>query len=230
MPDWTKLVRANLEARDLAAEEREEVVHEIAAHLEDASDAALASGLNEATAEALALQAVENWAALARRITRAKSTEGLMNYRTRSLWIPTLITLAAASTSLLLIQFMGMEPRFIWVDVRRIAPLHSPFVKVAMEFYWPWLTSLPFCGALGAYLSRRSRGNTSARLLAGVSPALIMLTVMCGFLPFGLVFDGLSFFRLVAFALGVVNWVAIPAAALLLGALPCLQGARPAKA
>jgi hypothetical protein len=230
MLNWKQFVREHLPVRDLALADREDVVQEIAAHLEEAYNAALASGLNEAAAAEAVLHSIEDWHVLARSIARAKSTEGLMNHRTKSFWLPTLITLAGASLSLLLIQFMGMEPRLVWIDLRHVFPRSSPlYGKISMELYWPWLASLPFFGALGAYLSRRSQGNTSARLLAGLSPAVIMGFVMCLILPFGLALDGLPLSTLVVFEFwGVVNWVAIPAASLLLGALPRLRGAQPA--
>lgn len=62
------------------------------------------------------------------------------------------------------------------------------------------------------------------RLTAGLAPALVMLIVMFLILPWGIFLDGFHFFRLVGFGLGLINWVGISAAALLLGALPFLRG------
>ena len=135
-----------------------------------------------------------------------------MNHRTRSLWLPALITLLGASVSLAVMQFLGMQPRLAWIG------------RLAMTFYWPWLATLPFLGAFGAYLSQRAQGATRARLAAGLSPALVMLIVMCLILPWGLAIDGLDFFRLVAFGLGLANWVVLPGVALLVGALPFVAG------
>lgn len=102
-----------------------------------------------------------------------------------------------------------------------------------MLLYWPWLAGLPILGAIGAHLSRRAQGPIHARLIPGLFPALAMLITMSLILPWGLAIDGFSFLRLVYFAIGLTNWVAIPGAALLVGALPFLRGsnrATPAQA
>ena len=232
MPDWKKLARERLHASDLTVSSGEEVIQEIATHLLEVYDAARASGLPEAAAVEVTLYEVGDWDELARNISRAKSREDRVNYRTKSFWLPTLVTLSGASFSLLAIQLMGIEPRLVWIDLRDVYPPSSAlYGKVGITFYWPWLGSLPLFGALGTYLSRRWQGNTRARLAAGLSPALIMLIVMCGILPWGLAIDGPSLSRLVVFALsGLVNWVAIPAIALLLGTLPWLRGPATAQA
>lgn len=139
-----------------------------------------------------------------------------MNHRTKSLWLPALITLLGASLSLTLTQFLGPQPRLVWIG------------RLGMTFYWPWLASLPFFGAAGAYLSRRAQGRSRAQLTSAASPALIMLIVMCLILPWGLAIDGFDFFRLVAFGLGLITWVAIPGFALLIGAIPFLRESEPA--
>ena len=211
MQNWHMEVRERLQACALPQEFREEVVIEFAAHLEELYDQARAAGMTDVAAQRLAPREVNDWQHLARAIRRAKSKEGLMNHRTKSLWLPALLIFLATSASLMLCQFHGMEPRMLWFD------------KIAITLYLPWLATLPIFGALGAYLSRRAQGATQARLAAGLSPALIMLTVMGLLLPWGLYIDGLDFFRLVVFGLTVVNWGAIPAFALFLGALPFLH-------
>jgi hypothetical protein len=152
------------------------------------------------------------WVACTALLLGAAATDwNRLSQRTRSLWLPALTTFFGVSVSLMVCQFLGMHPRIVWVG------------KVAMWFYWPWLATLPVFGALGARLSQRAHGPAPARLAAGLSPALIMLTVMLLILPWGLAIDGFHFFQLVAFGLGLLNWVAIPGAALLLGTLPFLQ-------
>jgi hypothetical protein len=140
-----------------------------------------------------------------------------VNYRTKSLWLPALTTFLGASVSLMVCQFFGLQPHTVWVG------------KVGMSLYWAWLATLPVFGATGAHLSRRAHGGASARLVAGLSPSLIMLIVICVILPWGLAIDGFDFFRLVGFGLGVVNWVVVPAVALLLGALPFVSPSEPAQ-
>jgi len=209
MPDWNKLVREHLQPYQ--APHREEVVTELAAHLEETYEAARSQGLTESAALELTLQEVKNWRVLAESIHRAKSEEDLMNHRTKSLWLPTLFTLLGASVSLMAAQLLGLQPRLIWI--------HGTGITV----YWPWLAGLPLCGALGANLSQRAHGPLPARLAAGLSPALLMLIVMLLILPWGLAIDGVHFFIVVGFGLALANWVALPAFALLIGAAPFLH-------
>ncbi len=218
--DWQETVREHMDSRLLPSECREEIIAELAAHLEETYDDARWGGLSNQAAFALAVREIEikDGHRLAEKIREAKSQEGSMNFRTRSLWLPALITLLGASVSLMLSQMIGVQPRLVW-----IGPL-------AMTFYWPWLATLPVLGALGAYLSHRAYGPAAARLAAGLSPAWVMLVVMCLILPWGLAIDGLSFFRLVSFGLGLANWVALPALALLLGAAPFLRAPERAQA
>lgn len=211
MPNWNHVVRERLKSKRLNLADMDSIISELAAHLEEAFDEAQAHGLAEEQALQIALQEVEDWRVLAAEIDAARCEEGTMNQRTRSLWLPALITLSGASVSLAVTQFMGLQPQQIWVG------------KMGMTFYWPWLASLPIFGAIGAYMSRRASGQTPIRIAAGLSPALVMLVVMFMILPRGLFLDGFHFFRLVHFGLGLINWVGIPAGALLLGALPFLR-------
>jgi hypothetical protein len=218
MPDWKDIVRSRMAGLRLPGSVREDVIAEIAAHLQEVHDDATARGFSATAATELALQEVTDWRTLSIQITQAKHQEGLMNHRTKSFWLPALTTLLAASVTLMMCQFFGMQPRLVWVG------------NLGMTFYSPWLATLPIFGAVGAYLSRRAQGPPQTRLAAGLSPALVMLIVMGLLLPWGLAIDGLSFFRLVSFGLGLINWVAIPGIALLLGALPSLWCDAPAKA
>ena len=91
MPDWKKLVRARLGPSALPPEHREQVISELAAHLEEVCQAARADGLTETEAERRALQEAGDWHVLGTNIQRAMRTkEQLMNQRTKSLWLPAL--------------------------------------------------------------------------------------------------------------------------------------------
>jgi len=215
MPDWKRLVRKRTRSLSLSPAAKEKVIIELSDHLEEAYESARGQGLDERASMRHALQEVGGWSVLLAEIGGTRSEEGSMNHRTKSLWLPALITLLGASLSLTLTQFLGPQPRLVWIG------------RLGMTFYWPWLASLPFFGAAGAYLSRRAQGPTRVRLAAGLSPALIMLIVMCLILPWGLAIDGLHFLRLVAFGLGLITWVAIPGFALLIGAVPFLRESEP---
>ena len=211
MPDWKGIVRQRMSSPSSPCNPKEEVIAELAAHLEEAYEHAQSRGLDPSVALEVTLQEVNDWHALAAEIHRVESQEGPMNHRTKSLWLPALLTLLSASVSLMAMQFLGFRPRLVWIH------------GMGVTLYWPWLAGLPFCGALGAYLSQRAHGLTRARLAAGLSPALIMLIVMLLILPWGLVLDGFHFFILVGFGMGLANWVALPAFALLIGAAPFLH-------
>jgi len=213
MQNWRTLVRKHLSER-MTLCDREEVVSELATHLEEAYDHARASGLTERAALAVTLQEVEDWRVLAADICRAKA-EGPMNNRTKSLWLPVMVNLLAASLSLMIMQRMGMQPRLVWVD--------AGYGKLFLVFYFPWLAALPFFGAAGAYLARRAQGDTLARLAAGLSPALVLIGLICLIAPWGLLIDGFAMFHLVAIAIALLTWGLLPALALLVGALPFLR-------
>ncbi len=209
MQDWKQLVRDRLKPTGLNLSEP--VISELTAHLEETYELAASEGVAEPEAFQRALQEIPDWRVLAQDIDRATSKEASMNHRTKSLWIPALATFFAASVSLALCQFFGMRPRIMWIG------------ELAMPMYLPWLATLPVCGAFGACLSQRAHGSAQARLAAGLSPAFIMLIVMSLVLPVGFLLDGLHFLQLVAFGVLLVNWVVIPALALLLGELPFLH-------
>jgi hypothetical protein len=214
MTDWRKLVEERLSAPNLPPGAKGEVIAELAAHLEEVCEQELGDRSNEKEAMRLALEQVDDWQVLGAEIVRVKSEEDAMNHRTKVLWLPGMATLLGASALLAVIQFAGFQPRLVW------------FGRHAMLFYWHWLVALPFFGALGAYLSQRARGSIWARLAAGLSPVLVMLITMCLILPWAVAMDGLSALLITSFGVGLTNWVAFPALALLIGELPFLHDSR----
>jgi hypothetical protein len=205
------MVREKLKACGLSGAHSDEVIRELAVHLEETFDAALSQGSTEKAAVEFALQEVNDWHVLAANIRQARSEEGIVNDRTRNLRLPAMASLLGASLLLMVLQRTSYQPRLVW------------FGHMAMLFYWPWLAGLPAFGALGAYLSRRAHGSSRTRLAAGLSPALVLFATFCVILPVGLAVDGFSLFRFTYFCLAVTNWVVLPALALLIGALPFLR-------
>ena len=134
-----------------------------------------------------------------------------MNHRTKSLWLPALITLLGASVSLAATQFMGLQPQEVWVG------------KMGMTFYGPWLALFPSLAPSEPTCHAGQRDKLRCVSPQG-SPQPLSCSSSFLILPWGLFLDGFHFFRLVHFGLGLVNWVGIPATALLLGALPFLRG------
>ena len=89
--------------------------------------------------------------------------------------------------------------------------------------YAPWLASLPFFGALGAYLSARGGGLLGTALLASVFPALALTAVFLLMFPIDFVVERVIErpvdFGAVATALlrDGIDWVLVPGVALLAG-------------
>ena len=110
-PDWKEIVRQRLPLPSSA----QEAIPEIAAHLEETYDDALAEGLTAPAAIKFTLQQVEDWRALRKSICRAKSKEGPMNPRTKTLWLPALAVLFAAGLALVLLDRAAVLQRLIWI-------------------------------------------------------------------------------------------------------------------
>jgi len=133
-----------------------------------------------------------------------------MNRRTRSLWLPALASTLGASLAMTTLQWAGVRPHLIWTR------------EVAFSFYWAWLALLPCFGGLGAFLSRREGGRLGFRLIACLAPVLWLLLMGLAIEPVELALNGVRHIRYLGY--GLANWVAIPGAALLLGAVPFLGG------
>jgi hypothetical protein len=217
MPDnvtnrWIELVREHLHPLDLPANDQEEVVAELAAHLEDLYEEKLGQGISEPEAAEDVLNEVVRWRSLATRIQRAKLKEEIMNHRTKHFWLPGLVSLTLAMVLLAPLIAISMQPRFLG---------RSPLEMVLL----PWLAVLPLCGASGAYLSRRGGGSPRARLVAGLFPTIALLSlgsvlVVTRLLTFA---HPEWWYGSVALAVGII----FPSASLLIGAAPFLKAAKP---
>lgn len=220
MLDWRIFVTSRLDAPELGPAQRDEIVAELASHLEEIYEELRQSGLSPSQATDSALTEVMDWRALSQRIQRAKCKESVMNQRTKSIWIPALITLIFTSGALAMLQVWRVQPHVTWLRG-----------GVGLVFYVPWLIAQPIFGAIGAYLSRRAGGRRSERLISGTFPALMMLS------SFGVISGirlALGTARITDFppemwpilAAHFAVWVVIPGLALTLGALPFLRSAR----
>ena len=169
MPDWKALVHERMESLGLSPAQEEEIVSELASHLEDCYEEFRTQGVCQSEAIEHSLEQAADWPGLSRKIRRAKRKEERMNHRTRTLWLPALISLATAMVFLMTSTQLALEPRVI---AGQFITLHTSTTSTNYPFavYLPWLILLPFCGAAGAYLSRRAGGQPLARLLAGLFP------------------------------------------------------------
>jgi hypothetical protein len=211
MPDWKKIVSKHLGLKHI----HEEAVCELAAHLEESYENHRSRGLTEANALAETLQELENCDVLAKAIRRRNSEEGLMNYRTRWLWLPGMIMMLLASLSLMVFVVTGFRETLIW----RAGP-------IVLWFYGPWLASLMIVGAAGGFLSKRERASIRTRLAVVAPPALLIAICMCIFSDLSALISHLNMilnrFWWFYLTIAVANWLVVPGSALLLGAAPFL--------
>lgn len=213
MHDWQDAIREKLAGIVLSRCQREDLIAELANHLEDLHAELLASGITEPEASAKCLEQLNDVPQIAAVVKRSEIWEDAMNRRSRTFWLPGLITLTLASVSLMgMQQFTFSRPRVHWVDGG----------AVAVGFVW--LASLLPCGALGAYLSHRAGASRWISIIASLFPSIVMLAVFCIALPVGLFIERNTYVihhpRDLGMALLV--WIIVPGVALLLGALPVL--------
>ena len=181
MPDWQQLVSHRLAALALDEREKQEVIAELADHLQETYEAVRRAGLSESDAVGRALLQVNNWDHLQRRISEAK--EYPMNARTSRLWLPSFVTLALSVVTLVGFAFLGLQPgpfgsrpgREVWWG--HLISGNTGGLAFVNE-YTVWLMALPFLGALGAYLSGRAGGRRRDILISGVFPALAWFAIV----------------------------------------------------
>jgi hypothetical protein len=215
MRDWRAYVEHRLGPLKLERAEADEVVQELAGHLEEHYDGLRMQGVSEEDAFSRTCAEAGNWAQLRRGVISAK--ESGMSDRVRQIWIPGLVTLLVGWGGLALMIWRGAEPT-IW------RPGNSPS-WMYMVMYWPWLAVLPLIGAFGAYLSRRAQARRWRVCLAGAFPAFAIGCVLLLIIPWALIIDthvAHDFAWLGGVGLMMVGWVGLPGAALWLGV--ALQG------
>lgn len=221
MREWRALVRERLGNLGLGAVQEEAIVAELASHLEEIYDEACAQGFCKSEAIKRSLAQVTDWHSLSRNIQNTKYREGTMNHRTKALWLPGLISLTAAMVFLMLSELISLQPRFLSPAYFPSVHAGSANVNVLLVAYLPWLAVLPFCGAAGAFLSRRAGGRSPVRFAAGMFPwttlflLVTFLTLIGQIVPFK--HEWLGFVTKLLLA------SVPPAIALLLGVLPFLK-------
>ncbi len=211
MRDWRQIVRVRLSGMELSEKDTESIVEELSAHLEDQYNSQLANDVAENQAAESALKLVGNWEELSAEICAAKNEEGAVNYRTRAIWVPGLISLTVSMLWLTFLLRIDWQPRASF----------GPYAPPVMPYIF-WLVAQPLVGALGAYLSRRASGNRQARIVAGLFPALALFGVMIVAAWSAVLVERNSYVthHPIHFVLGVVPWVVIPGVMLFVGVLP----------
>jgi hypothetical protein len=228
MHNWQNIIREELKHCGVPPAQREEVVLELAAHLDECYAQARSEGFAEEAALQLALQAVEevkDWHALAANIRDTRFGEGPLNQRTKSFWLPAFLSMTVAS----LFWFAAgifHSPSYFFTEIGlRPQYLLQTDSGAGRTFYFLWLLTHILFGALGAFFSRRAGGARSARIVAGAFPAMMMFG-LCGVaLPITLLIErkAVTVPNPAYLALGILLWMLAPAIALGLGAAPFLQ-------
>lgn len=218
MPDWKCLVEQNLKSFRIASDTKAEVADELSSYLEDRYEEMLTSGVSETKALEACLNEIGGLNGVIRKIEDAKGGRTSMNRRTRTLWLPGFVSLAAASILMMILEFVFYFRNWVRVSDQ-------------MSFaYVLWMAMLPLCGAAGAFISRRGEGTTRERLTAGLFPSLAMMCVFLLVLPFDLLVNrnGYVVSHPRAFIVTAMLWVFGPGLALLIGAVPFCGMEKPA--
>lgn len=228
MPDWHQLVCDRLSRLDLDAAEREEVCAELAAHLEDDYESALAAGTSEQAALRRALRHVRDWRDLQQQIELARKKELPMNKRVSQFWLPAFLTILLTMAALMLIQLFGPQPTVDPLIARSISSRWRTIAPIAVV-YVPWLLTLPFIGAIGAYVSGRAGASRAAMFSSIVFPVFPYLAFFVIGLPIAVILDDHVAHNVTipAFFVGLAAWVILPATALLAGGLLVYWWKRP---
>ena len=211
MPNWQELVRQRLSGLALDAAEKAEIHAELAAHLEESYELFCKEGLPQREAVQRTFVQVADWQDLQRKILVARRRAQPMQKRVHQLWIPGFLTLTLSMIFLITLQKLGFQPRIVGSGPNTIL------------FYAPWLASLPFFGAVGAYLSARGGGLLGTVLLASAFPVLALTAAFLLMFPIGFVFERIIGspidFSVVATAIlrDGIGWILVPGAALLAG-------------
>ena len=226
MHDWQKLVRQKLEGIALQHDDAAQVVEELAAHLEEDYQYSLAAGAPEQLAIRHALQHVTDWHDLKSKIESSRKKELPMNKRVSQFWFPAFLTILLSMTFLMVIQEIGPKPWTSSAGGPAWGALRAPGFRVRMMpvamVYLSWLLTLPFIGALGAYLATRAGGRPAAVFSSVAFPVFPYLAFFIIGLPIAAILDDHVAHNkmLPAFFIGFGAWVLLPAIALLAGGLP----------
>lgn len=242
-PDWREESARKLADSRLSAAEREEIARELAGYLDDLCSDAPARGLDDSAATQSAAAELHEEKHLGAKLYHARR-EGIMNDRTKQLWLPGIVMLFAAAATLAASQVAGSSvydayaptPQATHNLLELLAYLRR-YRAAALLIYFGWLGMVPLLGAIGAYWSRHAGSARATQIAAGLSPLVLFLAIFIGqrsvaqkgtSLPF-LAMDALPpahlFFPVLSTSSSLLlSWVVIPGAALLLGILPFLRG------
>lgn len=117
MRNWQEIVCEKFKDCDLPPGERDDIIRELAAHLEECDAQACSEGLSDDQARKVTLQEipeVKGRQVLAAAIFSAKQ-ENAMNHRTRTVWLPGIAILFAVGLLLVFLDRAAYLQRLIWI-------------------------------------------------------------------------------------------------------------------
>lgn len=223
MRDWEQMVRQRLGMRREASTLDDEVICEVAHHLEDVFERSREIGLSDKESANIAWNEVTSWPRLARKIHRAKGGTTMLKDRIQRLWLPGIVPAFLA---------LGLLEGFATFGYRlRTEPWIPAYYA---RFYFGWLIALPLCGAVSAYWSRRAGGSLANRMSASLFLAeallvtlLVLFAAQLVLLPLGLEEFHHTSVQWTRFAAELsragLTMVVLPAIMLFIGALPFLK-------
>jgi hypothetical protein len=223
MPDWETLVREQLEDLDLRHQEKNDVIAELAGHLEEAFESFCRKGMSEQDATHRAFTEVTDWKALRRKIYLARNKEDIMEPRVTQFWFPGVLGFALFLPLSLILESASYR-RYLggwfWLDSHPLV-LSVDRGTPVLTFHISWIVASLLVGAIAAYLSRRAGGTVRMSLLSSTFPVLPFVVVFLVAIPTGLVVGHpIAYSRVTELILYMaLGWVLAPAVALLAGGL-----------
>ena len=223
MPDWEKLVQERLAQLALDEGERQEVIAELAGHLEEVFESLCRRGISEDEATRRSLAEVADWKILRRKIYLIRHTEDIMEPRVRQFWVPGFLGFAVFLAFSMIVE----SASFGWYLAGKLWLVSHPLVlslgrgTPILRFHVESLILLIFVGAMAAGISRGAGGTLRTSLLSCVFPAVPFAVVFLIAIPTGLIVGHPIAYRLVAKEIFymAMGWVLAPAVALLIGGL-----------
>ena len=184
--------------------------------------------MTDEEAHATAWGEVRDWELLAREI--CKNRGDYMTDRVKAFWIPGATALLTSSLLERLFYAAGSSPRTGYSGgtlmlCRALQYMHPLGLVVIKPLF---LVLLPLCGAMAAWMARRSGAPLHGRVLAATFPSLAMAACLIGSAILGLAVDffvpGYVHLSLLLPGLAqyLVAFVIVPAISLSIGALPFL--------
>jgi len=133
--------------------------------------------------------------------------EGMMNSRTKQIWLPGLVSLAGSMGWMMVLQ-------------KFVSPVQMPFKHAGVPIlpYLLWTITLPLVGVASGSVSHRVGSSRRAGLVAVLFPSIVMAPIWL------LILLGSHHpIQWGNFCFGVLFWVIVPGVALLAGAWPFLK-------